>query len=111
VNGYEIANMAQVQLDVATAETEIRRLKEQAADVAVEMLAKLIGTTCELFGGSVSMYESFDPEFRDDKYTVLSVTTKLSPKDAAQAEREWVRRVEVIAPSWKDLRLSIHFAQ
>jgi len=103
--------MAQVQLDAAMAENEIRRLKEQTAAVAVEMLAKLIGATCELFGGNVSMYESFDPEFRDDKYTVLSVTTKLNPKDAAHAEREWVRRVEAIAPSWKDLRLSIRFAQ
>ena len=84
---------------------------DDAAAVAVEMLAKLISTTCELFGGEVSVYESCDPEFRDDKYTVLAVTTRLSPKDAVQAERQWVRRVEAIAPAWKELRLSIRFAQ
>jgi hypothetical protein len=103
--------MAQLQTDAATAEREIRLRNDAAATVAVEMLTKLVGATCELFGGTVSIYESFDPEFRDDKYTVLSVTTSLCPKDAAEAEREWVRRVENIAPSWKELRLSIRFAQ
>ena len=68
-----------------------------AASVAVEMLTKLISTTCEIFGGEVSIYETCDPEFQDDKYTVLAATTALSPKEAAQAEREWVRRVESIA--------------
>jgi hypothetical protein len=90
-------------------ETETTRLKDGAA--AVEMLTELVRATSELFGGDVTIRESFDQEFRDDKYTVLSVRTRLNPQEAARAEREWVQRVESIAPSWKDLRLAIRFLQ
>jgi hypothetical protein len=90
-------------------ESEMTRLKDDPSALAVEMLTRLVRITSELFCGDVSLRESCDPEFRDDKYTVLSVNTRLSPEEAAKAERDWVRRVESIAPSWKDLRLTIRF--
>jgi hypothetical protein len=76
-----------------------------------EKLGELIAATAELFGGDVSVYESFDPEYPDDVYTVLAVRTRLAPAEAVRTERDWIRRSQAIGRCLDDVRLSIRFAQ
>jgi hypothetical protein len=83
---------------------------DEIAAVAVDMLGKLISATSKLFDSKVTMYESCAPDFANDNYPVFGVETRLTPQEAAEAEREWIRQVESIAPAWKNLRLSIRFA-
>jgi hypothetical protein len=76
-----------------------------------ETVAKVVEMTCELFGGDVSLYESFYPEHPTDRYPVISVTTRLSPKEAVRTESVWIHRIMEIAPDWKDLCLGVRFAE
>ncbi len=76
-----------------------------------KLLAKVLAVAEELFGGKASVCESFDPEYPNDKYPVVSVTTRLDPKDAVHAELQWSDRLDAIAPAWTELRLGVHFAQ
>ncbi len=75
------------------------------------ILAKVLAMTVELFGGEATTYDTFDPEYPNDKYPVLSVTTKLSPREAVDAEHVWIHRLIEIAPDWRDVCLGIHFAE
>ncbi len=84
---------------------------DETVERKATMLAELISATRELFGGEVSMSESFDPEYPDDAYTVLAVETRLSPAEAVRTERVWIRRSQAIGRCLDDVRLSIRFAQ
>ncbi len=91
-NGYESPVPAVLDAQAAEVYTEITRRDPQ-------ILASLLAMTVELFGGEATTYDSFDPEYPTDKYPVVSVTTKLSPRDAARTELEWIDRLVALAPS------------
>ena len=76
---------------------------------ATDILRNLVSVTTELFGGIVGIKESFDPEFREDTFVVLTVETDLAPDIAAARELDWIRKIEAIVPGWDGIRLSVRF--
>jgi hypothetical protein len=94
-------------LVIATLERENARLKRQIARRAAEMIGTVVAITTRLFDGPATIEESFDPEFQNDKYIVLTVHTSLGPKDAIAMEQRWIEEVETAMPGWEQLRLSI----
>jgi len=94
-------------VELAELELENQRLREQTADEAVRMIAEIVEITGELFGADVNVARSCDPEFPDNKSVVFSVQTSGTVRESCEAEREWIRRIEAIAPHWKLLRLAV----
>ena len=105
----DFADFLSRDLEIIRLKREIERLKADAAAVGVELLKELTGITSELFGGTISLKESFDPEYSSDKYMVVIVDTTLAPKEAFVAEKAWIQQVATITTAWKNLRLSIRF--
>jgi hypothetical protein len=79
--------------------------------IADDLRVKLAEYTANLFGGTVVTSNSHDPQFPEDTYDVISVTTKLRPQEAAEAERIWVKAAHAIAPTSTHVRLAIRFAR
>jgi hypothetical protein len=75
--------------------------------VTAATIEELKDATTRLFGGAVSVEESFDPEYPSDTYTVMTVETTLPVEEIVKTEREWSRTVFRLAPKWESLRLLI----
>lgn len=73
-----------------------------------EMLADVSRKTRSLFDGEVIVYDERDPEFPDDHYVVIAVTSTKPVDQIVAAEWEWIREIRATTPQgWKCLRLSI----
>lgn len=94
--------------EVAKLRQENAQLREAAADEAVRILRALVEVTCAVFRSEASVFEDFDPEFPDDKFTVFAVDTPLSPQEIVAAEQTWIQTLRLIAPcNWDSVRLLI----
>ena len=100
---------AAISARMAQLELENESLRQRSTQEGVAAIVKIIGVTSELFGGEVTLVEDCDPEFPDDRYAVVVAQTQLDPCEVPKTEREWVKRVEAIAPKCDGLRLSIRF--
>lgn len=73
---------------------------------AFRSFGEVIRITNELFG-DVSVKESSDPEFVDEKFVVFVVRAKGSSKELLALEDKWVEQVRKVARNWESFRLSL----
>ncbi len=94
--------------DVVDLEQYIARLQNpEIANVAINILHRIVEVTTSIFGDDVKISESFDPEFPEDKNIVLSVETDWPTDRVIQAEQEWAKAIGNISPTLETIRLSI----
>jgi len=64
--------------------------------------------TAELFPGTFSYEEEFDPEYPGDTYVVISVESPGDMRDVIRRQCEWHERIRGLSPDLsRKLRLSI----
>jgi hypothetical protein len=93
-------------LDYVTAEEENRRLQNELAANALEIIDKIVELTTSVFKEEVRFDTKYDPEYPDIKYTVCIVETSLNAKAMLDAEELWINEMLRIAPEC-DIRLSV----
>ena len=99
--------LATERLRVISAESEKRRLERENQIRAIDILNQVVGLTTQLFGEGVRVYESWDPEFPDDRHTVFAVESTLDNSSLLAAEQEWISSISQIAPQCDRIRLLI----
>ncbi len=75
------------------------------------LFAQIVDLTRELFPGEVLMYIQDDPEYPQDRYTVIEAEVSGSPEDVVARELEWHRRVVRVHESCSNLALTFNFQQ
>lgn len=91
-------------VELGSAKREFERTRTESA---VKILSGIVSLTTRLFGEDVKVYESFDPEYPEDTYTVFSVQSEQPVEELCQAEQEWVRSLATIAPACDSIRLEL----
>jgi hypothetical protein len=72
-----------------------------------EIVATLMQSATQLFGGKASIKKARDPEYPSDKYYVLRIETELSPENVVRAESQWIDGLLDAAPGCHSIRLLI----
>lgn len=70
---------------------------------AATALAAIIGLTQAIFSSDISVSESCDPEWPDDKSIVFQVAAKMSADEAIDRRCEWHKKVSEIVPPTADI--------
>jgi hypothetical protein len=103
----DAAEIVQRDLRIRQLERELEHARANSSQIAIDILGEAVKLTTGLFGKSVGIKESFDPEFPADKYIVLTVNTSLGSTQIVKAEQAWITEIRKIAPNWDSLRLLI----
>jgi hypothetical protein len=72
-----------------------------------EAIEQIVAITCQLFQSPVTVKESYDPEFPDEKYTVFVAESGADHATVLNLENQWNRRVTRLVPGWHGFRLSV----
>jgi len=84
--------------------------REMPADVS-SLLADVTRVTQELFPGHVSVHVMTDPEYPQDRFTVIEAQASGNVVDVVDRRAEWHRRVARLSPSFADLRLTLDYQE
>jgi hypothetical protein len=83
-----------------------RPASELAADLS-SLMADVVHVTKELFPGHVSVQVMTDPEYPQDRFTVIEAQASGQVVDVVDRRAEWHRRVLGLSPSCSALRLKL----
>ena len=84
--------------------------REMPADVS-SLLADVTRVTQELFPGYVSVHVMSDPEYPQDRFTVIEAQASGNVLDVVDRRAEWHRRVARLSPSCAALRLTLDYQE
>jgi hypothetical protein len=84
--------------------------REMPADVS-RLLADVVRVTQELFPGQVSVHVMTDPEYPQDRFTVIEAQASGNVVDVVDRRAEWHRRVARLSPSCAALRLTLDYQE
>jgi hypothetical protein len=74
-------------------------------------MADVVRVTQELFPGRVSVQVVTDPEYPQDRFTVIEAQTRGNVVDVVDRRAEWHRRVAGLSPSCSALRLTLDYQE
>jgi hypothetical protein len=86
---------------------EGERIRFEAQEAAFESIAQVAEITTEIFGPSVTIKGSYDPEYPGERFVVLCAESASNSVEASRMEAEWIRRVSQLVPLWHGVRLSL----
>jgi hypothetical protein len=107
---------APLDLVVGLLERRVQALEERletnrpASEMAVDLsslMADVVRVTKELFPGHVSVQVMTDPEYPQDRFTVIEAQASGKVVDVVDRRAEWHRRVLGLSPSCSALRLTL----
>jgi hypothetical protein len=75
------------------------------------LMADVVRITQELFPGPVSLGVIDDPEYPQDRFTVIEAQASGPAEDVVQRQAEWHRRVLRLSPSCSALRLTFDYRE
>jgi hypothetical protein len=75
------------------------------------LMADVVRITQELFPGAVSLDVIDDPEYPQDRFTVIEAQASGPVEDVVQRQAEWHRRVLRLSPSCSALRLTFDYRE
>ena len=81
---------------------------EMPADLSA-LMADIVRVTQELFPGHVTVQVMADPEYPQDRFTVIEAQTSGDVADAVDRRAEWHRRVARLSPACSVLRLTLEY--
>jgi hypothetical protein len=83
---------------------------EMPADLST-LMAEVMRVTQELFPGHVTVQVMTDPEYPQDRFTVIEAQASGDIADVVDRRAEWHRRVARLSPSCSALRLTLDYQE
>ena len=109
---------APLHREVGLLERRVQALEERleskrpVSEVPVDLsnlLADVVCVTQELFPGQVSLQVMSDPEYPQERFTVIEAQTSGDVPDVVDRRAEWHRRVTRLSPLCSTLRLTLDY--
>lgn len=82
-------------------------LTADSLSIASAKTREVIALTSEIFGGPVTVQESYDPEHPNHKWIVVTAEATASRSAILKLESEWARRISSSSPHSDGFRLRI----